>query len=238
VQTDDATFMVDCGLGLRHVEERLACRQLGLSDLDFIVVTHEHADHVGGVAKIARAANCPVLASHGTLAAMGPDHWKGVTTHALSAHRPVKLQGLNLHPIVVPHDAREPIALEVGSSGRRFAMVTDLGSATSYLLERLKGVDALVLEFNHDRDLLSSGTYPPSLKARVGGPSGHLSNDEAADILAHIARNSLQVVVAAHLSQQNNRPELVERLLEQRLSSTTQRFIANQDEGFDWVLIQ
>ena len=230
--------MVDCGLGLRHVEERLACRQLGLSDLDFIVVTHEHADHVGGVAKLARAANCPVLASHGTLAAMGPDHWKGVTTHALSAHRPVKLQGLNLHPIVVPHDAREPIALEVGSSGRRFAMVTDLGSATSYLLERLKGVDALVLEFNHDRDLLSSGTYPPSLKARVGGPSGHLSNDEAADSLAHIARNSLQVVVAAHLSQQNNRPELVGRLLEQRLSSTTQRFIANQDEGFDWVLIQ
>jgi phosphoribosyl 1,2-cyclic phosphodiesterase len=238
VQTDDATFMVDCGLVLRRVEERLACRQLGLSDLDFILVTHEHADHVGGVAKLARAANCPVLASHGTLAAMGPDHWKGVTTHAMSAHRPVKLQGLNLHPIVVPHDAREPIALEVGSSGRRFAMVTDLGSATSYLLERLKGVDALVLEFNHDRDLLSGSTYPPSLKARVGGPSGHLSNDEAADILARIARNSLQVVVAAHLSQQNNRPELVERLLEQRLSSTTQRFIADQDEGFDWVLIR
>ena len=117
-------------------------------------------------------------------------------------------------------------------------MVTDLGCATSYLLERLRGIDALVLEFNHDRDLLSSGAYPPSLKARVGGPSGHLSNDEAADILARIACDALQVVVAAHLSQQNNRPDLVECLLEQRLSPNTQRFIANQDEGFDWVLIQ
>ncbi|MGA1028128.1 MAG: MBL fold metallo-hydrolase [Burkholderiaceae bacterium] len=238
VQTYDATFMVDCGLGLRDVEERLARRQLTTRDLDFILVTHEHADHVGGVSKLARAADCPVLASHGTLAAMGADHWKNVTTHVFSPHRPLGLQGLDIHPIVVPHDAREPIAVEVVFRGRRFAMVTDLGCATSHLLARLKGLDALVLEFNHDREMLLNGSYPPSLKTRVGGRSGHLSNQEAAAILSQTVSDSLQVVVAAHLSQQNNSPDLVEPLLTQYLPVATQRFIANQDEGFDWVVIQ
>jgi phosphoribosyl 1,2-cyclic phosphodiesterase len=238
VQTPDATFMVDCGLGLRDVEDRLGRRQLSSRDIDFILVTHEHADHVGGVARLARAADCPVLASHGTLAAMGADHWKSVTTHVLSSHRAFGLQGLQIHPIVVPHDAREPIAIEVACMGRRLAMVTDLGCATPYLLERLKGLDALILEFNHDREMLMNGSYPQSLKARVGGASGHLSNREAADILSQTISDSLQVVVAAHLSQQNNSPDLVEPLLCRCLPASTQRFIANQDEGFDWVTIQ
>ncbi|MGA0809249.1 MAG: MBL fold metallo-hydrolase, partial [Burkholderiaceae bacterium] len=103
---------------------------------------------------------------------------------------------------------------------------------------RLKGLDALVLEFNHDREMLLNGSYPPSLKARVGGRSGHLSNQEAAAILSQTVSDSLQVVVAAHLSQQNNSPDLVEPLLTQYLPVAAQRFIANQDEGFDWVVIQ
>lgn len=227
--------LVDCGLGLRLVQERLAARGLAATDLDMVFVTHEHADHIGGVARLARHASIPVFATHGTLLAAGEAAFDGVTAIAVSAHQAFDFQGLQIRPVPVPHDAREPVSLVFEDAQTRFAVVTDLGSPTVFLQEALQGLSGLFLEFNHDRSLLEQGDYPPSLKSRVGGDFGHLSNEQAGAILAGCLHPGLEVVVAAHLSQNNNHPSLVRAAVSQIDLGPTRFEIALQETGSDWI---
>lgn len=227
--------LVDCGLGLKLVLDRLAERGLSASDIDMIFVTHEHADHIGGVARLARHAAIPVFATHGTLLAAGAGAFEGVTTVAVSAHQAFEYQGMQIQPVPVPHDAREPVSLVFTDAQARFAVVTDLGSPTAFLREALQGLSGLFLEFNHDRAMLEQGDYPPSLKSRVGGDFGHLSNAQASTILSDCLHCGLQVVVAAHLSQNNNHPSLVRDAVSQLNLGTTRFDIASQETGSDWI---
>ena len=232
---DPTRIMIDCGLNLKEVSRRLEQRGLALSDIDAIFVTHEHGDHIGGVAKLARAANIPVLLSHGTCVAAADGFWSGVRTIEVESHAQIDFGDLTLDCFPVPHDAREPVQLVVGDRAHRLGVLTDVGRSTPHIEAMLSANDALFLEANHDRDLLQASDYPVSLKERIGGDYGHLSNDAAANLLKAIDQSRLQQVIAAHLSRHNNRVDLVESAFRPALSGGVQLTVASQLEGFGWV---
>jgi phosphoribosyl 1,2-cyclic phosphodiesterase len=232
---DPTRVLVDCGLGLKVLGERLEERGLALTDLDAIFVTHEHGDHIGGVARAARKANIPVLLSHGTFTSCNDEFWSGVRVCEIDSHAALEFGALTLHCFPVPHDAREPVQLVVQSGEKRLGVLTDLGKSTPFIESMLNGLDAFFLEANHDEALLANSDYPPALKSRIAGGYGHLSNTQSAQLLSAIDQSRLQVVIAAHLSRHNNTPELATEALRPVLNSQAQLRIANQQQGFDWV---
>jgi phosphoribosyl 1,2-cyclic phosphodiesterase len=235
--TSRTTIMLDCGFAVRETERRL--QRLGMlpSDLAGIVVTHEHKDHVGGVFKFARRHRVPVWLSFGTWQAVRRD-CDGVQFHFCRDGERLAIGDLELTPYTVPHDAREPVQYVASDGSSRLGVLTDAGQSTPHLIQALSGCDALMLECNHDREMLANSTYPPSLRRRIGGAYGHLSNDTSSEILAALDKSRLRTVVGAHLSQQNNTPELARGAICKVVeTSSTQVMIACQEEGFDWVLL-
>lgn len=230
--------MLDCGFGIRDTERRLARLGLMPSDLSGIVVTHEHQDHVGGVFKLARRHKIPVWLSFGTYQAIRDDS-TGVTLHFCRDGDSLAIGDLALFPYTVPHDAREPLQYVASNGKSRLGVLTDAGHATRHMIDALSGCNALMVECNHDRHMLATSAYPPSLKQRIGGPYGHLCNDTTAAILAAIDRSRLKTVIGAHLSRQNNTPELAYAALCEALGAERPDIvIACQDEGFAWVRIE
>jgi len=211
-ETSIAHVLVDCGLGIRQLDKRLGEAGMLAEQIDAIFITHEHADHIGCARQVALRERIPVWMSHGTYAAIGEPDFDGLLRIACDM-QPIDLGALQLLPFTVPHDAREPLQLTCTDGAERVGILTDLGHATSHVLEQLAGCGALLLECNHDPDLLARSTYPPFLKRRVGGAWGHLANEAAAEIARAVQWNGLNLVVAAHLSEQNNRPELARRAL-------------------------
>jgi phosphoribosyl 1,2-cyclic phosphodiesterase len=229
--------MLDCGFALRETERRLAKINLDPKDITAIVVTHEHADHVGGVFKFARRHGTPVWLTAGTYRAVAHDCNK-VRVFICKDGDALQFESLTLHPYTVPHDAREPVQYVAKEAGLKLGVLTDVGQQTAHLVAALAGCDALVLECNHDPVMLSNSTYPPSVRARIGGPFGHLSNERSAHILKALDKERLHTVIAAHLSHQNNTPELARKALLPVLDGTScEIVIADQDEGFEWMSV-
>jgi phosphoribosyl 1,2-cyclic phosphodiesterase len=222
---------------LKHLEERLAVRGLLIKDLDGVFVTHEHSDHVGCVRQLAAQARIPVWMSRGTYHAIGRPDLKGQLRFA-SDQTSISIGDLRLHPFTVAHDAKEPLQLKVSSGDKTLGLLTDLGHATLHTLAQMQRLDALILECNHDVDLLSKSRYPLFLKERISGRFGHLSNHQAADFLAQIAHPRLMHVVAAHLSEQNNTPTLVLAGLAAVWPEYMSRVvIADAAQGCDWLTL-
>ncbi|MBK4733044.1 MBL fold metallo-hydrolase [Noviherbaspirillum pedocola] len=233
--TTRTTVMLDCGFGIRETERRLGRLGIAPSELSGIIVTHEHKDHVGGVFKFARRHRVPVWLTHGTLRAVSRDS-HDVDIHLCRDGDRFAIGDLELAPYTVPHDAREPVQYVASDGALRLGVLTDAGQSTPHLVGALAACDALVLECNHDREMLANSSYPYSLKMRIGGAYGHLSNDTAAEILSALDRSRLSRLVGAHLSQQNNTPELARQALESVLTGeSTEIMIACQEEGFGWV---
>lgn len=229
------TIMLDCGFGLRETEERLARRGLLPSELHGIIVTHEHQDHLGGVFKFARRHRLPVWITHGTWQA-AKDKCNEVKVHFCRDGEAFVIGDLEIQPYTVPHDAREPVQYVAHDGHSRLGVLTDAGHATPYMSATLGVCNALLLECNHDVQMLAESHYPASLKHRIGGPLGHLSNDAAAEILAAIDQSKLKKVVGAHLSRHNNTPELAREALCGAISNLdTQVMLACQEQGFDWI---
>lgn len=227
-------LLVDCGLGLRQLSSRLA--EAGLADdaIDAIFITHEHSDHIGCARQFALRHRVPVWMSRGTCEGIGSPDFDGLLQTARDGQA-ISLGDLQIMPFTVPHDAREPLQLTCTDGAAKLGVLTDLGHATAHLLTHLAGCDALLLECNHDSGLLSQSAYPPFLKKRVGGPYGHLSNDAAAAIALSVAHAGLKCLVAAHLSQQNNRPELVQQTMEEVMGSHAEVVVAHATTGTRWI---
>ncbi len=204
--------LIDSGFSQRELESRLARVGLAPLDLDAIFVTHEHGDHVGCAVGLARRHGIALWMSRGTWRALDRPDLPGLLRFARDGEI-IAVGELELLPFTVPHDAQEPLQLRCSTAAARLGVLTDAGCITPHLIAHLQGCDALVLECNHDRALLAASSYPASLKARVGGRFGHLANDTSAQILAACMHGGLRHLVAAHLSAQNNRPELVRQSL-------------------------
>lgn len=234
VESGETRLLVDCGFGLRDTEVRLGRLGLKPADITGLLVTHEHSDHIGGVFRFARHHGLPVWLTYGTLAAAGGTAPE-VDCRSIDSHDAFLIGDLEVFPFPVPHDAREPVQYVFSDGERRLGLLTDAGGITDYMCRMLAACDALVLECNHDRLLLAESRYPASLKRRIGGRFGHLSNDVAAQLLARVASDRLQHVVAAHLSEQNNRPELASAALAAVLGCALDWIgVAAQESGFDW----
>lgn len=232
VECGGTRILLDCGFGPRNLAARLARLDLVPGDIDAILVTHEHADHLGGVAACARRHDIDVYLTHGTLSGAALD---GVTIRVIDSHTRFALDGVEVQPFPVPHDAREPAQFVFSDGDHRLGVLTDAGCVTPHMVEMLSGCDALVLECNHDAEMLANGRYPPHLKRRIAGRFGHLDNRAAADLLARIDRSRLGHVVAAHLSQENNSPELAMTALARVLGCEPDWIgVADQENGFGW----
>lgn len=228
-------LLVDCGFGLRQLDARLARTGLSARDIDAIFVTHEHSDHIGCVHALSRRDRIAVWMSEGTWLATGAPDYEGRLRHARDGCD-IAVGDLVISPFTVPHDAREPLQLRCTDGMRTLGVLTDLGHASTHVMARLLGVTALLLESNHDTELLAQSSYPPFLKRRVGGNYGHLSNDAAAAIARAVQHTGLKHVLAAHLSAQNNRPELVRRSLGDALGiAPADVLTADATEGSCWL---
>lgn len=227
-------LLVDCGLGLRQLSLRLAEAGLADGDIDAIFITHEHSDHIGCARQFARRHRVPVWMSRGTQEGIGLPDFDGLL-HTARDGEAIDLGELQLTPFTVPHDAREPLQLTCTDGASKLGLLTDLGHATAHLLAHLAHCNALLLECNHDSELLARSAYPPFLKRRVGGMYGHLSNAAAGEIARSVAHGGLRQLVAAHLSQQNNRPELARQAMLEALGSATEIMVADAGAGTHWL---
>lgn len=226
--------MVDCGFSVSECERRLARLGVTFDEIDALLVTHEHGDHVSGAGRLAERCQIPVWASAGTRrAAMS----RALPESAVvfDSHAPFAIGDLEVTPLIVPHDAAEPTQFVFSDGGKRMALVTDLGHSTAYLHEALMNLDGLVLESNHDEGMLAAGPYPPAVKQRIGGAYGHLSNTQAAALLAELDLSRLARLALAHLSEQNNTPELSRATVAAALDCEAEWIqIASQEAGLGW----
>lgn len=234
VECDGTRVMMDCGFHVAEVKDRLAKIGLSIRDLSAIVVTHEHDDHMGGVARLAKRYAIPVYLTRGT-AQWLPEEFPAVLVRLIDSHSAFAVGGVQVEPFTVPHDAREPVQFAFTDGDARLGVVTDLGCITQHVVEKLSRCTALMIECNHDLDMLWEGPYPPSLKHRVAGRFGHLDNHAARHLMQCVDRSRLRHIIAAHLSKQNNKPELASAALaEGACCSPTDVCVATQEDGFAW----
>jgi phosphoribosyl 1,2-cyclic phosphodiesterase len=236
--TTTTRVLLDCGFSAKEVERRLLRLDAGVESLDAILITHEHTDHIGSALTLARKWSIPLYMSWGTARAVGADE-ADVDLRVLWGDESVAIGDVSVLPYTVPHDAREPLQYVLSDGAQRLGVLTDVGTSTPHISAVLSGCDGLVLECNHDVQMLAASRYPQSLKARIGGNHGHLNNDAAAEILASLDRSRLRHLVAAHLSKQNNLPELAQAAMAAVLgAAATEVVVATQEEGFEWLSLE
>jgi phosphoribosyl 1,2-cyclic phosphodiesterase len=233
IESGRTRVMLDNGFSVRQTDQRLAAMGIDPETINAILVTHEHADHINGVGAFARKYALEVYASRGTLASSRFGELPRVTE--INSHTDFAIGDLAINPFPVPHDAREPCQFIFHDGNRRLGILTDTGNSTTHIENQLSGCDALILECNHDVTLLEEGTYPYSVKLRVGGDFGHLNNEQAGMLLQQIDTSSLQHIVAAHLSEKHNTPALARQALANALHCAQHWIaVADQQNGLDW----
>lgn len=237
--------LLDCGFSQRELGLRLGRAGVDLSQLDAIFITHEHGDHVGCALGISRRHRIPLWMSRGTWRAVsqaapdaaetGADQLDGLLNFARDGQA-ITVGDLQLLPYTVPHDAGEPLQVTLSDGAVRLGILTDAGCATEHILASLGDCQALLLECNHDPALLAASAYPASLKARIGGRLGHLSNALAAQILAASVHPGLRHIVAAHLSERNNSPLLARAALAAACGASPEAIVvADPQHGSAWL---
>jgi phosphoribosyl 1,2-cyclic phosphodiesterase len=235
IKSDNALLLIDCGFTIKETERRLQLLGHTPNDIDAILVTHEHSDHIKGVGPFARKYKLPIYLTHGTGQYDGLS--KCSALNQINIHQKFSVADIEVTPVAVPHDAREPCQFVFRHAKKSVGLLTDLGSITTHVIEQYDGCDALMLECNHDPELLSMGSYPISLKRRVGGQWGHLSNQQAARFLQRIECNRLQHLVISHISEKNNTEALAREAVTEFYHNEESLILADQNMGISWLEI-
>jgi phosphoribosyl 1,2-cyclic phosphodiesterase len=209
VTSSKTRVLVDAGLSGKELARRM--EQVGISarQLDALIVTHEHQDHVRGLGVLSRRFDLPVFLSRGTLENLPPGIGELAQSHLFRDGTAFQIGDLQISPFAISHDAQDPVGMVIESGACRLGFCTDLGVVTQLVRTKLQGCQGLLLEANHDPELLINGPYPWHLKQRIRSRHGHLSNADACALLQELMHEGLQAVVLAHLSETNNRPDLV-----------------------------
>ncbi len=231
IESGETAILIDAGFSGKVIEKRMAIHGKYLDDLNAIFLTHEHNDHIKGAGVLSRRCALPVHANYGT--------FKGSERTVKKLQKKVEfetgdicaLQDLEIRSFRISHDTRDPVGYLISDGTHNIAYCTDTGKVSQLITNRLTGCDALVLEFNHDPEMLKNGSYPFPLQQRVRSSQGHLSNNDAATFLQSLVHENLQCVVLAHLSEMNNRPEIARKAAEAVLSSEGKRFLHVASQG-------
>ncbi len=236
ISAGSTNILIDCGFTVKETLKRFELLEFDSANLNAILVTHEHQDHIKGAGALSRRLKIPVYATQGTYLSGKLGECK--LYQRVSPFDYLQLNDLSIESFSVPHDAREPCQFVIEYQAKRLGVVSDLGSITLPIVEKMQSCHALLLEMNHDYEMLMAGPYPYSLKQRVGGSLGHLNNQQSIELLQKLNYDKLEFVVATHLSEQNNCPELVTKLLENNLGNNNVRYeVACQQKGISWLTI-
>ena len=236
IRYDDCLLLIDCGFSLKETQKRLSHLAVTPQDLDAVIVTHEHGDHINGVGPLVRKYQLPVYMTFGTRRARNIGALPQV--ELIKSYQPFSIKSIQVTPVAVPHDAIEPAQYIFKAGNIKLGLLTDLGSITPHVEKHYQACDGLIVEANYDPLMLASGQYPAALKQRVGGPWGHLSNQQAADFLSRVDCAHLQQLVIAHISQQNNTLELAQSALAGVHAQLEYVHYACQQQGFDWISLE
>ena len=237
VETKNTCVMIDCGFSIKDVVRRLECLGKSPQDLNAILVTHEHSDHWKGVIPLAQRYSIDVFVTPGCLRAVGLDVSSYAGINLIESDRCFDIGDLKVHPATVPHDAREPVQFLFFNANHKLGILTDLGSVPPYISHLYGDCDGLIVEANHDINMLEEGSYPRFLKDRVASAWGHLNNDQTASLVADLDQERVQHIVIAHISQANNDLDRVKNSIQSVYGGTGNIYYATQDEGFDWLEI-
>jgi phosphoribosyl 1,2-cyclic phosphodiesterase len=238
IESEGRSLLIDAGFSCRELERRMGAIGLAPKTVMGLVLTHEHGDHIRGAARFSRRFGSPVHATRGTLSRVRLPRFAPEPV-VVRAGEPIEIGPFRVEPFAVPHDAREPIGVVVeNDAGHRFGLAADLGVRDRHAWSHLRDLDALVLETNHDLEMLMRGPYPWNLKKRIAGDRGHLSNADAADGVRELVGDRLAWVVPYHLSKINNRAAIAEEAIGDALSrvgSAAQVCVSNQVEPLPWM---
>jgi phosphoribosyl 1,2-cyclic phosphodiesterase len=221
-------ILLDCGLSAKELTRRLQQSGVKANDLDAVVISHEHTDHVRGLGTLSRRFDLPVYLTQGTLDSLSPEIGQLADVTLFQPGNSFVIGDMRIKPFAISHDAQDPAGFILEHDAHRLGVCTDLGIATQLVRTRLQGCHGLILEANHDPELLFNGPYPLPLKQRIRSRHGHLSNAESFELLQSIYHDALEIVLFAHLSEVNNQPELVLKSSREFLS----------DSGWDAVTLE
>ena len=234
VEWRDTCLMIDCGFSVRETTRRLEKLGKNPTDIDAILVTHEHSDHWKGVVPFSARFNIDVYVTAGCI--RNQKEQPGDFPHRIiDSHNPFRVGDISVTPVPVPHDAREPVQYLFNSEKHQLGILTDVGSLTPHIETSYANCDGLLVEANHDLDMLHSGPYPSFLKERVAGPWGHLNNQQTARLLSVLDPQRMQQLVIGHISEKNNCLEKVREAVEEVVPASGNLLYACQEQGFDWL---
>ena len=231
VGSDDTHLLVDTGISKKRIEEGLKELDVKGEELDGILVTHEHSDHIQGLGVFSRKYAIPIYATPGTIRGIEKSSSLGKMPegllHPIETDKMFQLGDIDIHPFQISHDANEPCGYRMENAGKAVAVATDLGTYDDYIVKKLKNLDAVLLEANHDIHMLEVGGYPYPLKRRILGDKGHLSNETCGNLLNEIISDRLKKVILGHLSKENNLPELAYETIRNEINMADGNYCAD-----------